>query len=233
MGCATRILVVDDEVAERDLLRDALRAAGYDTAVCASASNAVAAAASFRPDLVILEMRLRGRVDGAALARRLRAERDLLLMFVTRDGSARCRLAGFESGADDYVVKPYLVDELLARVRAVLRRAGRLTSQVNQVGRLVVDEPAHRVMFGERVIELGPTDFSLLAFLARHVGQVFSKSRLLELVWGYEAVDQNLVEVHISILRRRLGQDAAALIHTVRGVGYVLRDTHPPLLRES
>src|SRR5919106_1288583 len=117
----------------------------------------------------------------------------------------------------DYVVKPYLVEELLARVRAVLRRAGRLTSQVNQVGRLVVDERAHRVMFGERVVELGPTDFALLAVLARHAGQVFPKSRLLELVWGYEAVDQNLVEVHISILRRRLGRDAAALIHTVRG----------------
>jgi two-component system OmpR family response regulator len=233
MGHATRILVVDDEVAERDDLTHALRAAGYETAPCASASDVVAAAESFRPDLVILEMRVRGRVDGAALARRLRTERDPLLMFVTRDGSARGRLRGFESGADDYVVKPYLVDELLARVRAVLRRAGRLTSQVNQVGRLVVDEPAHRVMVGDRVVELGPTDFALLAFLARHVGQVFSKSRLLELVWGYEAIDQNRVEVHISILRRRLGKDAAALIHTVRGVGYVLRDSHPPLLRES
>lgn len=233
MGHTTRILVVDDQVAERGHLTDALRAAGYETAACASALDAVAAAASFRPDLVILEMRQRGGVDGSALARRLRAEHDALLMFVTRDGSARGRLAGFESGADDYVVKPYLVEELLARVRAVLRRAGRLTSQVNQVGRLVVDERAHRVMFGERVVELGPTDFALLAVLARHAGQVFPKSRLLELVWGYEAVDQNLVEVHISILRRRLGRDAAALIHTVRGVGYVLRDSHTPLLRES
>jgi DNA-binding response OmpR family regulator len=227
MHHATRILVVDHEGAERSRLAGALRAAGYETAVCATAAEAVRASASFRPDLVILEMLLYGRVDGATLARHLRAERDPLLMFVTREGSVGGRLAAFESGADDYVVKPYVVDELLARVRAVLRRTGRLSSQVSQVGRLVVDEPAHRVMVGETVVELGPTDFALLAVLARHAGQVLSKSRLLELVWGYEAVDENLVEVHVSILRRRLGKDAADLIHTVRGVGYVLRDTHP------
>ncbi|MGH9289852.1 MAG: winged helix-turn-helix domain-containing protein, partial [Acidimicrobiales bacterium] len=122
--------------------------------------------------------------------------------------------------------------ELLARVRAVLRRTGRLISQVSQVGRLVVDDPAQRVMVNETVVELGPTDFELLAVLARHAGQVLSKSRLLELVWGYVAVDENLVEVHVSILRRRLGEDAADLIHTVRGVGYVLRDSHPGELQD-
>jgi DNA-binding response OmpR family regulator len=90
-----------------------------------------------------------------------------------------------------------------------------------------VDEPAHRVMVGERVVELGPTDFALLAVLARHAGQVLPKSRMLELVWGYEAVDENLVEVHVCILRRRLGKEGADLIHTVRGVGYVLRDSNP------
>jgi DNA-binding response OmpR family regulator len=167
-------------------------------------------------------------VVGPRLARQLRAGRDPLVMFTTRNGRVHDKLAAFAAGADDYVVKPYAMAELLARVRAVLRRGGRLP-QVSQVGRLVVDEMSHRVTLGDAAVDLGPTDVALLEVLARHAGRVLSKSRLLELVWGYDAVDENLVEVHVSILRRRLGRAGAGLIQTIRGVGYVLRDEHPRL----
>jgi two-component system, OmpR family, response regulator len=218
-----RILVVDDDMAARERLVDALAEAGFETAACASATGAVRSVAVFRPDLVILEMVLPDAM-GAELASRLRADGDLALFFVTRDARLDDRLVAFASGADDYLVKPYVLDELLARTRALLRRTGRHRSLVTKVGRLVVDEGAHRVLVADATVDLGATDFAVLAVLARHAGQVLSKRRLLELVWGYDAVDENLVEVHVSILRRRLGPDAAGLIETVRGVGYVLRE---------
>lgn len=226
-----RILVVDPEAAECDPLASALRDAGYVTMTCAGAPEATRLAASFRPDLAVLERCLQGRTDGTGLARRLRAEGDPLVMFVTHDASVSGRLAGFEAGADDYVAKPYDLDEVLARVRALLRRTGRCDSRVSQVGRLVVDEPAHRALVGDRAVELGPTDFALLAALARHAGQVLSKRRLLDLVWGYDTIEENRVEVHVSILRRRLGP-YADLLHTVRGVGYVLREDHRAELQD-
>jgi DNA-binding response OmpR family regulator len=227
MRQAVRILAVDDDEAERDRLVHALEKVGYETAHCATVADATRLATTFLPDLLLLEMVLGERVVGPNLARRLRAARDSLLIFATRDGQVRNKLAAFDAGADDYVVKPYAIDELVARVGAVLRRSGRLTSRVCQVGRLVIDEGAHRATFGDGAVDLGPTDFAILAVLARNAGQVLSKARLLDLVWGYDAVDENLVEVHVSILRRRLGDQAGGLIQTVRGVGYVLRDEHP------
>lgn len=224
MAPRPRILVVDDDVPARDEDVRALRNAGYLVAACSTVAVAERIAATFRPDLAVLEMVIGGVVAGPDLARRVRAEADPFVMFVTTASRDQDRLAAFDAGADDYVVKPILREELLARVHALLRRGGRLTSAVVEVGGLVVDERAHRVSFAGREIELSPLDFSLLAVLARHAGQVLSKARLLEIVWGYDTVDESLVEVHISTMRRRLGPEAARLVHTVRGVGYVLRE---------
>jgi len=224
MAHQPRILVVDDDVLAREAVVAALRAAGYVVAVCGSIPVAERVAATFRPDLALLEMVIGGEIVGPELAERVRTLADPLLLFVTGLASERDRLAAFAAGADDYVGKPLPHDELLARVHALLRRGGRLTSLVIEVAGLVVDERAHRVSFRGREIDLSPTDFSLLAVLARHAGQVLPKARLLEIVWGYDVVDESLVEVHVSTMRRRLGPDAARLVHTVRGVGYVLRD---------
>ena len=219
-----RILVVDGDPDDRDALVRALRDAGFHTTGCATGAEAARLTTTLVPDLLVLEMVQGGHLVGPELAQRLRSRFDQLLMFVTHDGRVDHRLAGFDAGADDYVVKPYAMDELLARIRALLRRSGRATSLVSQVGDLIIDEPGHRVTFRDEAIDLGPTDFALLAVLARHAGQVLSKARLLELVWGYDTMEENLVEVHVSILRRQLGPSAAGLIQTVRGVGYVMRD---------
>jgi DNA-binding response OmpR family regulator len=219
-----RVLVVDDDHAVREAVVRALDAAGYATAACGSPDRAVELAGEHRSDLVVLEMVLDGEVVGLDLGRRLRSQADVLLVFATRHADVDDRLAAFEAGGDDYLVKPFRIEELVLRVRAVLRRTGRSAREAVVAGRLVVDERGRRVLFAGTEVALGARALALLAALARNAGQVVSKARLLDIVWGPEAVDENLVEVQISSLRRRLGPGAVGLIRTVRGVGYMLDD---------
>jgi DNA-binding response OmpR family regulator len=221
---AARILVVEDDQSLRDLLSAALQREGWEVHAVADAHAGEAAVESFLPDVAILDIQLGDGPDGLTLARRIRHRSDLPFLFLTDRGGVEDRLAGFESGADDYLAKPFILAELLARVRVVLRRRGRMASEVVEVGPLKIDESGRRAFVEGELVELTRIEFELLANLAGQAGRVASKQELLARVWGFEGYDQNLVEVHVSSLRRKLGE-SASLIQTVRGVGYVLRAT--------
>jgi len=219
-----RILVIEDDEPIRSALAISLRIEGYDVRAEIDGSSLVRVAEEFRPDLAVLDIMLPTGPDGYAIARRLRSSSDLPVLFVTAADSLDARLEGFDAGADDYLVKPFSMAELLARIYALLRRAGRLSSQVRQVGDLIIDETAKAVVRAGVPMTLTRTEFELLAALARRPGQVLSKTQLLTLVWGFEASGTNLVEVHVSTLRRKLEAEGPRLVQTVRGAGYVLRE---------
>ena len=220
---APRILVVQDDLSLRDALDVALREEGWETTSVGDPVAADAVFESFRPDLAILDVRLPGSVDGLDIARALRGRSDLPILFLTAADTVDDRLAGFEAGGDDYLTKPFAMPELLVRVRALLRRAGRTASSVRQLGDIVLDEGGRTVHRGGSPIDLTRKEFDLLVALAKRPGQVFSKDRLLVLVWDHEHYDRNVVEVHVSALRRKLEAAGPRVIHTVRGIGYVLR----------
>jgi two-component system, OmpR family, response regulator len=214
-----RVLVVEDAEAIRTAVLAGLTGAGFGAAGRADGQTLEQDLAAFRPDLVVLDVMLPGR-DGFALLEVVRRHSDAgVVMLTARDG-VDDRLRGLHGGADDYVVKPFALAELLARVTAVLRRMGRTPSAV-AVGDLLVDAAAGTVLRGGIPIELTATELRLLDYLAAQRGRVVSKGQILTRVWGYTDYDPNLVEVHISALRRKLGEPR--LLHTVRGLGYVLR----------
>lgn len=216
-----RVLVVEDETAIRDAVTTALAGAGYLARGVADGGRLREVADSFRPDLAILDIMLPG-ADGLSLARRLRARDDLPILFLTARDDLNDRLAGFAAGADDYLVKPFALTELLARAHALLRRSGRLRSATTQAGDLVLDEAARAAWRASEPLELTPTEFQLLAYLLVRRGRTVSKAELLTQVWGYGAYDANLVEVRVSSLRRKLEAHGPRIIHTARGHGYTV-----------
>jgi two-component system OmpR family response regulator len=216
-----RILAVDDDPVVLGLLRVAAEEDGLDLVVEEDAAVAFATAQSFKPDLVILDVRLPG-VDGFTVARRLHDQGDVAVLFLTAADTLEDRLAGFKAGGDDYLLKPFFVEEVIARIRAILRRRGMSTGDVWRVGDLTVDEGTWQVARGGCAIELTRTEFDLLLALLRQRGRVVPRAALAEQVWGFEQRG-NVLDVHMSALRRKLEACGERYIHTVRSVGYVLR----------
>jgi DNA-binding response OmpR family regulator len=224
---APRLLFIEDDPSLREAVTVTLRQAGYAVRADADGTDLDRAVADFHPDMAILDVRLPEGDEGFELAARLKAMADLPIVFVTAADNLDDRLRGFEVGGDDYLVKPFAVAELLARVRAVLRRAGRLTSPTYQIFDLLIDEANRTAQRGGTDLALTKIEFELLMVLAREPGRVFSKTQLLSLVWGFDGYQGNLVEVHVSALRRKLESLGGRLIHTERGEGYVLRPVLP------
>jgi two-component system response regulator MprA len=222
-----QILVVDDEPAVRDSLDRALRLEGYKVELAADGAEALGALAEGSPDALVLDLMM-PRVDGFEVCRRMRAagDRTPVLVLTARDGVSD-RVKGLDAGADDYLVKPFALDELLARLRALLRRSGASApGQVLRFSDLTLDPVAHQVTRGDREVELTRTEFLLLELFMLHPRQVLTRSVIFERVWGYDfGPDSNSLEVYVSYLRRKLeAADEPRLLHTVRGVGYVLRE---------
>jgi two-component system, OmpR family, response regulator MprA len=223
-----RLLVVDDERAVRDALRRAFRLEGYDVTLAGDGEEALASLTASEPDAVILDVLMPG-VDGLVVCRRLRerGSRVPVLMLTARDAVGD-RVAGLDAGADDYVVKPFALEELLARVRALLRRARPEDNgdETLAFADLTVDLGTREVRRGKRVIELTRTEFNLLELFLRNPRQVLERTLILERVWGYDfGPSTNSLDVYIGYLRRKTEADGEPrLIQTVRGVGYALRD---------
>jgi two-component system, OmpR family, response regulator len=226
-GSPLRVLVVDDEVNIAELLSMALRYEGWETRTAHTGSKAVSVAKKVQPDAVVLDIMLPD-FDGMEVLRRVRNHLpDVPVLFLTARDAVEDRVAGLTAGGDDYVTKPFSLEEVVARLRALMRRAGatsRRESSVLKVGDLTLDEDSHEVFRDGQEITLTATEFELLRFLMRNPRRVLSKAQILDRVWDYDFGGQaNVVELYISYLRKKVDAGREPMIHTMRGAGYVLK----------
>jgi len=226
-GEPVRVLVVDDEATLTDLLSMALRYEGWQVRSAANGMSAVRVAKEFEPDAVVLDIMLPD-LDGLEVLRRLRGVRpDVPVLFLTARDAVEDRVAGLTAGGDDYVTKPFSLEEVVARLRALMRRAGVGTTRddaVLVVGDLSLDEDSHEVRRGGELVSLTATEFELLRYLMRNPRRVLSKAQILDRVWNYDFGGQaNVVELYISYLRKKIDAGRPSMIHTLRGAGYVLK----------
>jgi DNA-binding response OmpR family regulator len=231
------VLIADDEKNIVQLARMYLQAEGFSVETAASGKEALEKVKLAHPDLVVLDLMM-PEMDGWEVCRRLRKESDVPIIMLTARGDDVDKIVGLELGADDYMTKPFNARELVARVKAVLRRyaVGKAPERVLQVGDLRIDPERHEVTIGERLVELRPKEFELLTTLARNPGVVFDRERLLKLAWGYDYYgDSRTVDVHVTWLREKL-RESSARIQTVWGVGYkIVESDHgeePPARRK-
>jgi two-component system OmpR family response regulator len=225
LGDRTRVLVVDDEENIRFLLDVALRHLGFEVELATTGREAIDKVASTKPDLVVLDVMLPD-LDGFEVCRRLRAEGSRTpVLFLTARDATEDKVRGLTIGGDDYVEKPFSLEELVARVQAVLRRAGLAQPDATlRCADLELDDDAHRVVRAGNEVALSPTEYKLLRYLLVNQGRVVSKTQILDHVWEYDfGGDAGVVETYVSYLRRKLDQTEPRLIQTVRGVGYSLR----------
>jgi two-component system OmpR family response regulator len=225
-GAEARVLVVDDEESITDLISTALRYVGFEVEVASTGRQALERAVTFRPELIVLDVMLPD-LDGFQVTRRLRADGVRApVVFLTARDATEDKVAGLTIGGDDYVTKPFSLEELVARVRAVLRRTrgGPDHRSLLKVADLELDEDSHEVWRAGEAVELTATEFKLLRYLMLNPRRVLSKAQILDHVWQYDfGGDGSIVETYISYLRKKVDQAQPRLIHTVRGVGYTLR----------
>ena len=229
-GSPIRAVVVDDEDSLTNLLSMALRYEGWSVKLAADGQRALSVIREFTPDVIVLDMMLPD-INGLEVLSRLRADGNQVpILFLTAKDSLEDRIAGLTAGGDDYVTKPFSLEELVARLRGLIRRSSFVVTDADdpvlRVGDLVLDEDSFEVRRGERVIDLTATEFELLRFLMRNPRRVMSKLQILDRVWSYEFTGRSsIVEIYISYLRKKVDAGFDPMIHTVRGVGYVIKAT--------